>query len=125
MNVAAKKNFCVKMRVLNLLQVLFISCLKVLVGVGTKNKSLVRTEKSSSLNVWSERLCIMFLLCWEVYVLWIFFVNFRNEILHWFCGKRTFIDGGVYMRFNGGAGSRITSPLLAGVSICWCQSLVG
>ena len=36
MNVAAKKNFCVNMRVLNLLQVLFISYVKVLVGVGTK-----------------------------------------------------------------------------------------
>ena len=29
--------------------------------------------------------------------------------LHWFCGKGNFIDGGVYMRFSGGIGSRITS----------------
>ena len=34
--------------------------------------------------------------------------NVRNENLHWFSGKRTFIDGGVYMRFNGGVGSRVT-----------------
>ena len=34
--------------------------------------------------------------------------NFRNEDLHWFSGKRTFINGGVYMHFNGGVGSRVT-----------------
>ena len=34
------------------------------------------------------------------------------EDLHWFCGKRTFIDGSVYMRFNGGVGFRVTSSLL-------------
>ena len=28
-------------------------------------------------------------------------MNFRNKDLDWFSGKRTFIDGGVYMRFNG------------------------
>ena len=28
-------------------------------------------------------------------------MNLRNEDLHWLSGKRTFIDGGVYMRFNG------------------------
>ena len=35
-------------------------------GVGTKDKPLVRTENSSLVNVSSERLCILFLLYWEV-----------------------------------------------------------
>ena len=39
-------------------------------------------------------------------------VDFRNEDLPWFCGKRSFIDGGVYMRFNGGVDSKVTSSLL-------------
>ena len=52
-------------------------------------------------------LCI-FLLHWQVYVLICLVVNLRNEDLHWFRGKRTFIDGGVYMRFSGGVGSRVT-----------------
>ena len=34
--------------------------------------------------------------------------NLGNKDLHWFCGKRTFIDGGVYMRFNGGVRSKVT-----------------
>ena len=51
----------------------------------------------------------MFLLYWEVYALMELDVNLRNEDLHWFSGKRTFIDGGVYMRFNGGVGSRVIS----------------
>ena len=106
MNVIAKK-YCVSIRVLNLFQDLFVSYLKVLVGVGTKNNSLVRTENSSSVNVWSGMLCI-FLLHWQVYVLIYLVVNLRNEDLHWFSGKRTFIDGGVYMRFSGGVGSRVT-----------------
>ena len=42
---------CVSMRVLNLLQDLFVFCLKVLVGVGTENKPLVRTDNSSSFNM--------------------------------------------------------------------------
>ena len=50
------------MRVLNLFQDSVISCLKVLVGLGTKDKLLVRTGNSSSVNVWSEKLFIMFLL---------------------------------------------------------------
>ena len=29
-------------------------------------------------------------------------VSLGHEDLHWFSGKRTFNDGGVYMRFNGG-----------------------
>ena len=45
------KNICVSMRVLNLLQDLFVFCLKVLVWVGTKNKPLVRTDNSSSFNM--------------------------------------------------------------------------
>ena len=64
--------------------------------MGTRDKPLVRTENSSSVNVWLERLCIMFLLYWEVYILINLVVNLRNEDLRWFCGKRTFIDGGVY-----------------------------
>ena len=36
-------------------------------GVGTKNMPLVRTENSSLLKVWLERLWIMFLLYWKVY----------------------------------------------------------
>ena len=43
----------------------------------------------------------MFLLYWEVYALMELAVNLRNEDLHWFSVKRTFIDGDVYMRFNG------------------------
>ena len=35
-------------------------------------------------------------------------VDFPNEDLHWFCGKRTLIDG-VYMRLHGGVGSKIAS----------------
>ena len=34
-------------------------------------------------------------------------VNLWNKDLYWFSGKRTFIDGGVYIRFNGGVGSRV------------------
>ena len=29
-------------------------------------------------------------------------MNLWNEDLNWFCGKRTFIYGGVSMRFRGG-----------------------
>ena len=57
-----QKKYCVNMRVLNLFQDSVISCLKVLVGLGTKDKLLVRTGNSSSVNVWSEKLFIMFLL---------------------------------------------------------------
>ena len=53
----------------------------------------------------------MFLLCWEVYVLMQFIVNLQNEYLHWFSGKRAFIDGGVYMRFSGVVSSRVASSL--------------
>ena len=54
----------------------------------------------------------MFLLYWEVYVLMELAVNLRNEDLHWFSGKRTFLDGGVYMRFNGDVGSRVISVFM-------------
>ena len=50
-NVITKKKHCVGMCVLNVFQDLFVSCLKVLVSVGTKYKSLLRTDKSSSVNV--------------------------------------------------------------------------
>ena len=49
--IAKKKQHCVSMCVLNLFQDLFVSCLKVLVRVGTKYKSLLKTDKSSSVNV--------------------------------------------------------------------------
>ena len=61
----------------------------------------------------------MFLLYWEVYVLMELAVNLRNEDLHWFSGKRTFIDGGVYMRFIGVVDSRVISS----VFMCFCVSL--
>ena len=38
-------------------------------------------------------------------------VNLWNEDLHCFCGKRTFIDGGVYVCFSRGVGSRVTSSV--------------
>ena len=45
-----RKNYCVNMRVLNLFQNLFVPCLKVLVKDKPKDKSLVRTENSFSVN---------------------------------------------------------------------------
>ena len=72
-------------------------------GVGTKDKTLVRTENSSSAKDWLERLWIMFLLYWKVYVF------FLNEDLHWFCRKRILTDGGVYMRLKGGVDSKVAS----------------
>ena len=51
MNVIAKEKYCVSMRVLNLFQDLFVPCLKVFVGMGTKDKPLVRTDNSSSVNM--------------------------------------------------------------------------
>ena len=101
-----RKKYCVSMRASNLFQDLFVSCLKVSVRVGTKDKSWKRTDNASSVYVWSERLRMMFLLYWEVYVLMDLVVNLRNEDLHWFCGKMTFIDGGVDMHFSGCGGSR-------------------
>ena len=118
MNVIAKQ-YCVSMQVLNLFQDLFVSSLKVFVGMGRKDKSLVKTDNSSSVNMWSEKLCIMFLLYWEVHALMELAVNLRNEDLHWFSRKRTFIYGGVYMRLNGGVDSRVTSS----VFILFCVSL--
>ena len=38
-------------------------------------------------------------------------MNFRNEDLHWFSGKRTFIEGDVYICFKGGVGSRVISAV--------------
>ena len=38
-------------------------------------------------------------------------VNLLNEDLHWFYGKGTFINGGVYVPFSGGLGTRITSSV--------------
>ena len=43
-----KKTYRFSVRVLNLFQDLFVSCLKLLMGVGTKEKPLVRTENPSS-----------------------------------------------------------------------------
>ena len=53
----------------------------------------------------------MFLLYWEVYVLMELVINLRIEDLHWFNGKRTCVDGAVYMHFSGGVGSRVTSSV--------------
>ena len=103
-----KKTF--SMRVLSLLQDLFISCLKVLVGLRTRDKPLLRTE-NSFLVVWSERLCTMFLLYWEVYVLMALIINFWNENLHCFW-ERVLLLMVVYVCFNGGVGSRVTSSFL-------------
>ena len=61
--------------------------------------------------MWSERLCIKFLLYWEVYVLIDLVVNLLSGDLHWFCGKRTFIDGGVYIGFSGGIGARVITSI--------------
>ena len=114
-----RKKYCVSMRVSNLFQDLFLSCLKVFVGVGTKDKPLVRSDNSSLANMSSERLCIMLLLYWEVYVLMELAVNLRNKDLHWFSGKRAFIDGSVYIRFDSGVGSRVISS----VFMWFCISL--
>ena len=46
-----RKKYCVSMQVLNLFQDLFVSCLKILVGVGTEDKALVRTDNSLSVNM--------------------------------------------------------------------------
>ena len=43
----------------------------------------------------------MFLLYWVAYILMNLVVNLRNDNLCWSCGKRTFIDGGIYVRFSG------------------------
>ena len=39
----------------------------------------------------------MFLLFWEVYVLVVVAVNFLNEDLHWFCGRKTSTVGGIHI----------------------------
>ena len=59
----------------------------------------------------------MFLLYWEAYVLMELAVNLRNEDLHWLSGKRTFIECGMYMRFNGGVGSRVSSSVFMWVCV--------
>ena len=107
------------MQVLNLFQDLFVSCLKVFVGVRTKDKLSVRTDNLSSVNMWSQRFCIMFLFHWEAYALMELAVNLRNEDLHRFSGMRTFVDGGVYTRFNGSVCSRFISSVL----MWFCVSL--
>ena len=42
-----------------------------------------------------------------MYVLIDFVMNLRNEDLHWFFGKKTFIDSGVYMCFSWGVCSEL------------------
>lgn len=37
--------------------------------------------------------------------------EFFNKELHWFCGKRIFIEGGIYMRLNEVADSNVASSL--------------
>ena len=46
-----QKGYCFNMSILKLLQDLFVSYLKVLVGVGTKDKHLVRIENFASVKV--------------------------------------------------------------------------
>ena len=56
----------------------------------------------------------MFFLYWEVYVLMELAVNLQNDLQNRFAlvkGKRTLIDGDVYIRFNGGVGSRVISSV--------------
>ena len=67
----------------------------------------------------------MFSLYWEVYVWMELIVNLRDEDLRWFSGKRTFIDGSVYMRFSGRVGSRITSSVFMWFCIFWCRCVIG
>ena len=93
-------------------------------GVEQKDKPLVRTENSSSFNVWLERLSIMFWLYWEVYVLMDLVMNLRNEDLHWFYGKKNFIGGGIYVNFNGDVGSRVTFSVFVWFWIFWCRCAV-
>ena len=47
----------------------------------------------------------------EMYVWMELVVNLPNEDLHWFSGKSTFIDGGVYIHFSGGVGSWLPSSI--------------
>ena len=102
-----EKKYCVSMRVLNLFQDLLVSWLEVFMGVGTKDKRLVRTDNSSSANMWSERMCIVFVVLGTVC-----FDGISREFPEWrFSGKSTFIDAGVYMRINGRVGSRVISSM--------------
>ena len=97
-----RKKYCFNMCILNLLQHLFISCLKVLVRAGTKFKPLVRPENSSSVKSgWKGLNHILILAA----------LNFLNEDLGWFCGKRTLIDVGVYMHLNGDVDCKVASSL--------------
>ena len=61
MNVIAKK-YCVSQQVLNLFQDLFVSCLKIFVGVGTQDKPLVRTNNSSQL-ICDQKSCVLCFCC--------------------------------------------------------------
>ena len=70
------------MYVLNLFQDLFICCLKILVWMEIKDKLLVRTENSSSVIVWLERLFVMYLLYWKVYVSMDLVMNLQNDDLY-------------------------------------------
>ena len=52
-------------------------------------------------------------------------MNLQNEDMHWFSGKRAFIHDDVYMRFNGGVGSRVTSLFSCGFALsCEHQMLL-
>ena len=48
----------------------------------TKDKLLVRTENSSSVIVWLERLFVMYLLYWKVYVSMDLVMNLQNDDLY-------------------------------------------
>ena len=49
-------------------------------------------------------------------------VNLQNEDLHWFSGKKSFINGGMSMGFTEGEGSRVTIYVFMQFYIfrCWC-----
>ena len=63
-----QKKYCVSIRVLNLFQDLFVSCLKVLVRVRAKDKLLVKTENPCQL-MCDWRGCVSCFFCTGEYML--------------------------------------------------------
>ena len=62
-----QKKYCVSIRVLNLFQDLFVSCLKVLVRVRAKDKPLVKTENPCQL-MCDRRGCVSCFFCTGKYM---------------------------------------------------------
>ena len=46
-----------------------------------------------------------------MYLLMELAMNLQNEGFHWFSGKRTFVDSGMYMRYKGVVSSRVISSV--------------